>query len=37
MAEHVNAVTSLCYKVLAPTRKVKNTYAVEQGRQEDPV
>ena len=37
MAEHVNAVTSLCFKVLTPRRKVKNTYAVEQVRQEDPV
>lgn len=35
--EHVSAVTSSCCKVLAPTGKVKNTYAAEQGRQEDAV
>ena len=33
--EHVNEVTSSCYKLMAPTRKVKNTKAAEQGRQGD--
>ena len=35
--EHLNAFTSSCYKVLTPTRKVKNTYGAEQRRQGDPV
>ena len=33
--EHVNEVTSSCYKLIAPTRKVKKTKAAEQGRQGD--
>ena len=33
--EHVNEVTSSCYKLMAPTRKVKNIKAAEQGRQGD--